>query len=255
MVTLQHDERIEDGSVEDHLVGLTKPTIDRILRMEHPGDCLALYAFYCYTRKWQRNNAVYATSEYAMTALGWGRDRFAHAKAQLKAADFIYDIQRKDAEGKVSGWYVGVRFSQSIPQEQWRLEAQENHPTDFPQGGLNHRVDKATVWENTIQIPYNNNKIPYTNKDKSGRAQKTKTASKPDDVSEQVWNDFLSLRKAKKAPVTAMVIDRIAKEATRASYSLEEALSECIFRGWQGFNADWVNKQQFNNQNAPRRAC
>lgn len=92
------------------------------------------------------------------------------------------------------------------------------------------------------------------NKEQSGRASKD-VVEKPEDVSEQVWEDFLTLRKAKKAPVTATAINRIRNEATKASWTLEEALSECLMRGWQGFSADWVNKQQQYNQNAPRRAC
>lgn len=101
------------GSIEDHLIGITKPSIDRMLKMENPADCIALYTFYCYTRKWQKNNAVFATSEFAMKALSWGRDKFSKAKTQLKEAGFIDDIQRKDSSGKIVGWFVGVRFAQS----------------------------------------------------------------------------------------------------------------------------------------------
>lgn len=141
---VEHGESFVDGSIEDHLIGITKPSIDRMLKMDNAGDCIALYTFYCYTRKWQHNNAVYATSDYAMTALDWGRDKFAKAKNQLKDAGFIEDIQRKDSTGKVVGWYVGVKFVQ-------------NHPTVFPQGG------STTVWETPIQIPSTGNKIPITN--------------------------------------------------------------------------------------------
>lgn len=101
------------GSIEDHLIGITKPSIDRMLKMENPADCIALYTFYCYTKKWQKNNAVFATSEFAMKALSWGRDKFSKAKTQLKEAGFIEDIQRKDSTGKIIGWFVGVRFAQS----------------------------------------------------------------------------------------------------------------------------------------------
>jgi hypothetical protein len=101
------------GLPEDYLVGLTKPSVDRILKMENPGDCLALYTFYCYTRKWQKNSSVFATSEFAMTALGWGRDRFSNAKKQLKDSGFINDIARKGEDGKVTKWYVEVKFAQS----------------------------------------------------------------------------------------------------------------------------------------------
>lgn len=63
---------------------------------------------------------------------------------------------------------------------------------------------------------------------------------KPDDVSQECWDDFLAHRKAKKAIVTPRVIDRIRHEAELANYTLEEALDECVCRGWQGFKAEWV---------------
>ena len=62
----------------------------------------------------------------------------------------------------------------------------------------------------------------------------------PAHVSDQVWADFIQLRIARKAPVSKTVVDRIAAEARKAGWSMEQALSECIARGWQGFKADWV---------------
>jgi DNA-binding transcriptional regulator YhcF (GntR family) len=65
---------------------------------------------------------------------------------------------------------------------------------------------------------------------------------KPSGVSEQVWNDFIALRKAKRAPLSATALSVIAKEAEKASVTLEEALIVCLTRGWQGFNAEWMKK-------------
>ena len=69
-----------------------------------------------------------------------------------------------------------------------------------------------------------------------------KTLSRPGDVSEQVWNDFLQQRKQVKAPVTETALAGIQREAAKAGWSLEQALTECTVRGWRGFKADWVNK-------------
>jgi hypothetical protein len=64
----------------------------------------------------------------------------------------------------------------------------------------------------------------------------------PDGVSEQTWSDFKRLRAAKKAPVTARALDGIYKEAMKAGMSLESALQEMCARGWAGFKAEWVQK-------------
>ena len=63
---------------------------------------------------------------------------------------------------------------------------------------------------------------------------------KPSGVSEQVWNDFMTLRKAKRAPLSATALSVIAKEAEKAAITIEEALTECVTRGWQSFKAEWT---------------
>jgi uncharacterized protein YdaU (DUF1376 family) len=76
------------------------------------------------------------------------------------------------------------------------------------------------------------------------KKQETRNNSKaitpPDGVSVEVWNEFVTHRKAKKARVTPLVIDGIAKQAAKAGWTLENALKEIIVRNWQSFNADWV---------------
>ena len=65
----------------------------------------------------------------------------------------------------------------------------------------------------------------------------------PDFVDAQVWTDFLSIRKAKKAPMTETALKGIEREAKKAGWSLEKVISECVTRGWQSFKADWVKEK------------
>lgn len=59
-------------------------------------------------------------------------------------------------------------------------------------------------------------------------------------VQPQTADDWLTLRKAKKAPVTATVLTEIISEADKAGMSLERALAYSCQRGWQGFKSSWV---------------
>ena len=59
-------------------------------------------------------------------------------------------------------------------------------------------------------------------------------------VQQQVAEDWMALRKAKKAAVTNTVIRTIASEASKAGVTVEEALTTCCLRGWQGFEARWL---------------
>ena len=83
-----------------------------------------------------------------------------------------------------------------------------------------------------------NNQEPITNNHKPKK--ETAIAVCPINVEEQVWSDFLALRKVKKAPMTVTALAGIKKEADKANWSLDKAISECVARGWTGFKADWV---------------
>ena len=69
---------------------------------------------------------------------------------------------------------------------------------------------------------------------------KKETLARPDDVSADVWGDFLSVRKQHKAALTATALKGIRDEAAKAGISLEDALTICCARGWRGFDASWV---------------
>lgn len=70
--------------------------------------------------------------------------------------------------------------------------------------------------------------------------KRTTSVAPPEGVSDSVWQEFKTLRKAKKAPITQRAIDAITNEANKAGWTLEKALEECVVRGWQAFKADWV---------------
>ncbi len=59
-------------------------------------------------------------------------------------------------------------------------------------------------------------------------------------VDPQVANDWLLMRKKRRAVVTQTVLDGIGREASKAGITLEDALRLMVVRGWQGFQAEWV---------------
>ncbi len=61
----------------------------------------------------------------------------------------------------------------------------------------------------------------------------------PEGVSPQVWKDFTDQR-AKRGGLSQTALAGIEREAVKAGWSLECALSEVVTRNWQGFKADWV---------------
>jgi hypothetical protein len=61
---------------------------------------------------------------------------------------------------------------------------------------------------------------------------------------QSVWEDFVQQRKNKKAPITETALKGIEREARKAGISLNDALQEICARGWTGFKAEWVFKDQ-----------
>lgn len=74
----------------------------------------------------------------------------------------------------------------------------------------------------------------------AAKPRRARAVARPDDVPVEVWDDFRSLRKTKKAPLTPTAWDTIQAEAKKARWTVERALRECVSRGWAGFRADWV---------------
>ena len=133
-----------------------------------------------------------------------------------------------------TGW-VNRRADDEISKYHGKLEAASRAGKASAEKRLNAR--STDVQLNKKQEPITNNQEPV---------KKAKPMTPPDGVSAATWSDFLQIRKAKKAPVTEAAIKGIEREARKAGWSLEKALIECCARGWAGFKAEWVNKDQQN---------
>jgi uncharacterized protein YdaU (DUF1376 family) len=99
-------------------------------------------------------------------------------------------------------------------------------------------VERSLDSCSTVVQPTNNHE-PITNNHKPNKEKATSVAM-PDGISQSVWEDYKTLRKAKKAPVTQRVIDGMQEQANLAGWTLEKAMEECCIRGWQSFKAEWV---------------
>lgn len=79
------------------------------------------------------------------------------------------------------------------------------------------------------------------------RATRRKTFV-PDEVghsiTEQEFEDFLAVRKAKRAPLTRTAWERLKREAGLAGISLSEALGMCVAKGWTSIDHTWDSLKQ-----------
>jgi len=85
------------------------------------------------------------------------------------------------------------------------------------------------------------NQEPITTNHKPKRESATSVACPPD-VSQQIWDDWVTLRKSKKAPITKTVLDGAIVEAKKLGWTLEQFLIEWCNRSSQGLKAEWIVK-------------
>jgi len=133
-------------------------------------------------------------------------------------------------------------FDASVEELTFRLRITEKDYRD----GIKPLIDKgffiisSGVLAERYQVA-----IPETETEGETKKEKeTKnTVAPPEGVTVMVWQDWLKLRKAKKAAVTQTALDGIQREADKARVSLQTALETCCERGWTGFKAEWMQSQ------------
>jgi hypothetical protein len=108
-------------------------------------------------------------------------------------------------------------------------------------GGRPKSNPDANLEETQVVSKHNPNHEPITNNHKPKRESATIVACPPD-VSQQVWDDWVTLRKTKKAPITKTVLDGAIAEAKKLGWTLEQFLIEWCNRGSQGLKAEWIVK-------------
>jgi uncharacterized protein YdaU (DUF1376 family) len=141
-----------------------------------------------------------------------------------------------------TGWHHG-RCETVI--EQYHAMAEKNRANGRLGGRKKNPVasDSQPIAKATI------NDKPITNNDKPIKERATSVACPPD-VNQQVWQDWLQLRKSKKASVTETVVKGARSEAAKLGWDLERFLVEWCTRGSQGLKAEWVTEKQTATQKA-----
>jgi hypothetical protein len=106
--------------------------------------------------------------------------------------------------------------------------------------------DKVNLEDNQ---KVNQNPTPSSSSSSSSSSNKEKATKVacPSDVSQQVWQDWLQLRKTKKASVTETVVTGARSEAAKLNWTLEQFLVEWCTRGSQGMKAEWITEKSDNN--------
>jgi hypothetical protein len=120
---------------------------------------------------------------------------------------------------------------------------------DYQSSGHGEGTDRGTA-SHTVGARSGHTKEESKEGKEDKKGARGRAAQCPDDVSAEVWADFLTLRRAKKSPLTQTALTAIEREAGKAGLTLQEALEFTVTKGWQAFNAEYYR----NAVNQPRRA-
>jgi len=105
---------------------------------------------------------------------------------------------------------------------------------------------KATTVETPLNGTPTEKQNQSTNQPINHKEKKSAIAPppRPEDVSEQVWGDWLQLRKTKRAAVSQTVLDEARAESLKAGLPLERFLAVWCARGSQGMQAEWLKPHE-----------
>ena len=93
-----------------------------------------------------------------------------------------------------------------------------------------------------------NNHKPITNNHKPKR-EKATVVARPPTVTEQVWNDWLVIRKSKGLPLTETAWGQIQTEFRKSGLNDQQGIEYCCLSNWAAFKTAWYEKQM-QEQNA-----
>lgn len=171
--------------------------------------------------------------------------RIDRALSALKEKGLIVSVRKASKEGACN-WY-------SFP-----LMKEDSQSTHTPQNRIDPKMGATPQNGRGIDPKMGATGTPQNGCTKRKEKRKEKESSKtsfsiprPEDVPEQLWADFVTHRKAKKAPITETVIKRTRSEAAKCSMTLSQAIEMMVARGWQGFEARFVLDNRPKNQFCP----
>jgi len=167
----------------------------------------------------------------------------------IKQRDIARQIGMRDQEQDVltvlNEFFVSTDDGFVSPRADKEIQHYHSKVEQASKAGKASAERRSSIRSTDVQ-PTNNHK-PITINHKPKRENATVVACPPD-VGLQEWEDWLSLRKAKKAPVTETVLKSARKEAEKAGITLNAFLTIWCARGSQGLEASWLKSDEKQNQ-------
>ena len=128
----------------------------------------------------------------------------------------------------------------------------EINPSVGDKLGNKSEITRKQIRDNSEINPTNNNTNYKNTTDHNNKktTQKNSLALLAEfGIVGQLADDFITHRKACKAPITKTALEGFQREADKLGMPIAESVAYAIERGWRGFKAEWY-RRDLNNQSA-----
>lgn len=200
-------------------------------------------AFKCYaliarqTTGWQKQSDKISVSQF-MDKCGI-KDRKT-AFSCLTELERVLLIKTYKSKGEITEFSLNFEFedvdSEPVPKNG---TSTKNSSEPVPKNGTSTSTKN---WHSTKDTIKNNKNNTLTGINAHTHEEKKSSALvllEQFGITEQLAEDFITHRKAHKAPITATALQGFQREAYKAGIPIQRAVEIAIERGWRGFKADW----------------
>jgi uncharacterized protein YdaU (DUF1376 family) len=173
-------------------------------------------------------------------------DHYYLHEAPIKQRDIARQIGMRDHEQEVltvlDEFFVSTEQGYVNPRADEEISKYRKFSEDGKKGAAK-RWQKGGNGE--ANSPPNATPIATNNQEPITKNQKKTVATKvarPELVSSQVWEDWLSIRRAKKLPLTDTAWTQILAEIEKSGHTVDVVIKECCLRGWAAFKVAWLKE-------------
>ena len=156
-----------------------------------------------------------------------------------------YELDPLASKVLVMCWLIASEDEGRLPNTKtlaFRLRMTEKQTLDCL-NKLSHWLEQDDI--DLISEQYQTDSLETEKETETKKEKKATSVACPDSVSQQVWDDWLIVRKGKGAKsLTETAWTRFTNQVEKAGWGLEQAISHCCLKNWVSFEADWVEKKQ-----------
>jgi hypothetical protein len=146
---------------------------------------------------------------------------------RVREADISRWIAACEKAGLIALYYHDGKPYLQMLDTRWEARSKPKFPLPTPENTCAQPQTPVPVFVDVV----------VDEDDKSPR----KRVLPPDGVADDLWQDFMKIRRAKRAPMTETALAGLRREAAKAKLTLEQVVRMCCERGWQGFEAKWLD--------------